>query len=261
MKKNTKINLSELLGNPVTPSQKFQESTKIGKIGKDSSDPSKWPKEWSTVFFKEYPRLDKIILPEPSGLRGKTLEESLKSRSSQRKYQNSPVNLEDLSTLLYFSAGIRNPDSPPQGNRTYPSAGARYPIEIYLISQNSELPNGLYHYNLRSHSLETLDQFKKFDAKKYFNQDYVIKAPVIILFSAVFHRNQMKYGERGYRHVLTEVGHIGQNFWLASEALDLAICGVGGYVDDKLNQLLDIDGVLETVVYVVTLGNKLQNPT
>lgn len=253
MKTKSKFDLNFLLGKPTSISEQFHQQTKITKLSRKKDDPSKWPKAWTTIFLKEYLRLDKIILPEPF-LDSILLKEALVKRSSERKYSKKPLSLENLSSLLYYGCGIKDPTG--LSGRFYPSAGGRYPLEVYLISQNSELPKGVYHYNIRYHSLETLLTLNKFNADDYFNQDFINKAPIIILLTAHFARNTMKYGERGYRHVISEAGHIGQNFWLISTALDLAICGVGGYLDDKLNELLDIDGLKETVVYVLTVGKR-----
>lgn len=253
MKHKSKFDLKLLLGQPTSISEQFHEHTKITKLSRKPDDPSKWPQAWKTIFLKEYLRLDKIVLPEPD-LDDTSLKEALVKRSSQRQYSQKPLSLEDLSTLLYFSAGSKDPTG--LSGRFYPSAGGRYPLEVYLISQNSELPRGVYHYNIRYHSLETLLILDKFNADDYFNQDFIKKASIIILLTAHFKRNTIKYGQRGYRHVISEAGHIGQNFWLISTALDLAICGVGGYLDDKLNELLDIDGLKETVIYVLIVGKK-----
>lgn len=82
------------------------------------------------------------------------------------------------------------------------------------------------------------------------------KSGILILLSAVFSRSEIKYGSRGYRHILTEVGHLSQNIYLASAALKLDCCSIGGYMDDKLNELLDLDGLEESVVGVTAVGKR-----
>ncbi len=130
-------------------------------------------------------------------------------------------------------------------------------MEIYLIAKNSELPLGVFHYNVRTNSLEILQLLEQFDDLEFFNQDWIVSAPLLILFTVVFDRNTIKYSTRGYRHVMQEAGHLGQNFYLVASALNLSICGIGLYIDDKLNELLDVDGVKETVVYALAVGNTL----
>lgn len=244
--------LDTLLGNPTAEFEKFHHMTKWTKL-LPSLEPEKWPKEWKTTYFKEYPRLDKIILPEPSGLGAVTLEDAYMRRKSKRVFSKKPLSLETLSNLLYYSCGLRDNKPPWAGNRTYASPGARYTLEVYVISKNTELAKGVYHYNLRSHSLETL-VLGRFRDNNYFNQDWILPSNCIILFTAVFKRNTIKYGERGYRHVLAESGHLGQNFYLTATALGLNICAIGGYLDDGLNELLGVDGVSETVIYALATG-------
>lgn len=142
--------------------------------------------------------------------------------------------------------------------RAQASGGARYPIEVYpLVLRSGEgLPAGLYHYNVKLHALETLwdKSFTKEELKDYFVYEWTADASVVFLMTAVFWRNQMKYGERGYRYVLIEAGHIGQNLYLVSEALGLKCCALGGTKDERVEELLDIDGVNESLVYAVAVG-------
>lgn len=250
----TLTKLKTLLQKPSLAFEKYHQSTKIKKLG-PMDDPKDWPKSWKTVYFKDYPRLDKIILPDPASLNNTLLEDVFMKRKSSRSFSKKPLTLEQLSNLLYYSAGLRDNKFPYLANRFYPSPGARYPLEVYLISQNSDLPVSLYHYNVRSHSLEILLTMRHFRYLRYFNQDWIAKASCIVLITAVFERNTMKYGDRGYRQIMQEAGHLGQNFYLISTALDIGICGIGAYPDDKINKLLGIDGVRETVVYVLAIGN------
>lgn len=250
-----KHKLKQLLGEPYHSWERFHQKTKFKKWS-PFPDPSLWPKSWGTTYFKDYPRLDKIILPEPGNLGKISLEEALINRKSHRKFSYKPLTLEQISDFLFFSCGMKDNNPPWVGNRTYPSPGGRYALEVYLISQNSELPTGVYHYNLRSHSLDTLLSMQTFSSSFYFNQVWSEKASIFILVTAIFERNTIKYGQRGYRHVLEEAGHIGQNYYLVGTALEIGICGIGGYVDDDLNTLLDVDGVRESVVYVLGAGNK-----
>ncbi len=248
-------NLKQLLGEPYFSWEKFHQKTKFKKWS-PFPDPSTWPKSWITTYFKDYPRLDKIILPAPQNFENVSLQEVLLSRKSTRNFSEEPLSLEQISNLLFYSAGLRDNIPPWVGNRTYPSPGGRYTLEVYLISQNSELPLGIYHYNLRAHSLDILLDMASFDNPFYFNQPWTEQSSIIILITAIFARNTIKYGQRGYRHVLEEAGHMGQNFYLVGTGLNIGISGIGGYLDDELNSLLDVDGIKETVIYVLGAGNK-----
>jgi len=250
-----KFSLNILLNKPFTELEKFHSKTKFKKW-LPAIEVKYWPESWKTTYFKEYPRLDKIILSPPSNLKGIKLEDALMQRNSSRNFSKQKMTLENLSNFLYFSAGLRDNFPPWIANRTYPSPGGRYTLEVYLLSLNSELPKGVFHYNVRSHTLEVLDLIKDIKTNDYFNQDWISKASCIIVVTAIFARNTIKYGDRGYRHILEEAGHLGQNFYLNSIPLKLSVCGIGGYVDDRINRLLDVDGIKETVIYVLAVGKK-----
>lgn len=246
--------IKKLLQIPTTPIEKFHELTKIKRWSPEPPQ-TKWPKSWTTVFFKEYPRFDKIFLPEPNLSKKITLESALFDRRSKREFSEEKLSLEKISNLLYYSAGIRYPTPNNIGNRFYPSPGGRYTLEVYVIALNSELPRGIYHYNIRNHSLEVLKEFSEFKKNFYINQDWAYQAGCLILVTSIFERNIIKYQTRGYRHIMQEAGHLGQNFYLVASALKLSICAIGGYVDDRLNKLLDINGAHETVIYPLAVGN------
>ncbi len=252
---NKKFDLNKLLNKPTALFEKYHQKSKIISLSKDNLDPKKWPKEWKTVNYKGYGRLDEIKLPPPQIKINMPLTTVLAQRSSGRKFSVKPIKLSYLSTLLYHSAGINKTDREKVIRRFYPSAGGRYPLEAYFLSLNCEIKNGLYHYYLKNHSLETLVLFKKLELNKYFSQPWIVKASGLIIITAVFKRNTIKYADRGYRHILIEAGHLGQNIYLVSNALCLSCCAIGGYVDDNLNQLLDIDGINESVIYVLAVGN------
>lgn len=251
-KTNINININTLLNIPSSISEKFHQKTKIYSLIKSSDNPKNWPKEWKTIYYKGYPRLKEIKLLPPEFPNKTTLKKVLLNRISTRKFSNQPITIKQLSSLLYFSAGIK------ENNRFYPSAGARYPLEIYIVSLNIQgLSPGIYHYYLKSHSLEYLSNLKKFNLNECFDQSWTRKVSCFIIITAIFKRTTIKYGDRGYRYILIEVGHLGQNIYLNCEALNLGCCAIGGFVDDKLNDLLDIDGLNESAIYVFAIGTKI----
>lgn len=214
---------------------------------------SQWPAEWKTTYYKQYPGLKQIkLLDAPLAA---DFFELIRNRHSGRGFDRSPMTIEALSTLLKYSCGIIRQES---GSRAQPSAGARYPIEIYpvVFKGSDNLPTGIYHYNVKAHALDVLSQrsFSGPEIGEILNYPFAQKASCAIIMTAVFSRNQMKYGERGYRYILLEAGHIGQNFCLASGALGLECCGFGGTRDTEVESLLEIDGVGESVVYGLLLG-------
>lgn len=172
----------------------------------------------------------------------------------------SEINLDELSLLLKYSSGITRQTKRGYYRRAYPSAGARYPIETYLllIRPGEGLKPGFFHYNVRNHQLEIL--WPKKITEKELEQmavyDFVKEASAIIFLTAVFWRTQNKYRQRGYRFVLIEAGHIGQNIHLISEALNLKCCALGGFriSDEQIERLLRIDGVVESLIYTLAIG-------
>ncbi len=238
----------------LTQIQKINNSIKINKFSSEDRKPHKdWPEEWRTIYYKAYPRFKQIILPLATP-RKLDLFESIQKRESNRDFSDKAVTIDQFSDLLYYSAGINHGDK-----RMYPSAGARYPLEVYPFVFNVEgMNSGVYHYHLKTHSLETILQtLNKKGVVDQFTQTWIEKAGVVMVVTAVFDRTEMKYRARGYRHIFTEYGHLAQNMYLICAALGLCICSIGGFIDDGLNKILDIDGRIESVIGVIAIGNKI----
>ncbi|OIP57474.1 MAG: hypothetical protein COX79_00560 [Candidatus Levybacteria bacterium CG_4_10_14_0_2_um_filter_36_16] len=251
-KTNNDFNIDLLLKKPTSPFEKFHKSTKIKKVEKPLQ-PNKQPEEWHKILYKGYSRMLEIVLPKPNLSSSISLKKALYLRKSGRTFTKK-LTLKDLSSVLYFSGGERSIAEFPKTRRFYPSAGARYPLEIYIISLHSELPKGLYHYYIKNNSLEELIEFDTQKMEGFINKEIVLRSSCIVVITSVFNRNINKYGDRGYRHILTEVGCLTQNFYLVSGALDFSCCALGGYVDDAINSYLDIDGIRESVVGVLLIG-------
>lgn len=243
--------INQLLNLSPSIFREFHEKTKIKRFVTINNS----PESWKEIFYKGYFRFGEIKLPKPK-LPEISIKDTLLLRHSSREFSKTKLSLKQLSPLVYYSAGLKDKDRKfPYSFRFYPSGGARYPLELYLISLNTELPKGIYHYYLKSNSLEKLLTFKSINLKKYFNQSWMGESGCLMVMTAVFNRNTIKYGDRGYRHVLIEAGHVGQNIYLNSAALNLVCCGVGGFKDDELNKLLDLEGAEESVVNVLAVGN------
>lgn len=232
-------------------------ATEIKKL-MDQGKSEEWPMEWKKIYFKSYPRLPQILFEKPStaALR-RSLSDTLLKRSSNRDFHSFKITKDILSNFLFFSAGIsgkaKNWDNT---SRVYPSAGARYPSEVYLAVFNSnDLANGLYHYNVKIHTLELL--LKRNLKKKLIEiigQKWIEKASVIVIITSVLGRSEIKYKNRAYRFCLIEAGHLGQNIYLVSTALNLKCCAIGGFVDEDINSLLDFDDNNEFASYILAIG-------
>ncbi|MBI2097064.1 MAG: SagB/ThcOx family dehydrogenase [Candidatus Sungbacteria bacterium] len=239
-------------------SKLFHQSSKDGSKGHPPipANFDEWPDEWKTTYYKSYPRLPKIGLEDKPP--AADFFDLIKRRKSQRDFSRTPLAKYELSILLKYSCGNTGPLEKGRSRRAQASGGARFPIEVYPIvfRPGADLPAGLYHYNVKDHALDVLWErnFSDEDIHQIFTYPWVKDAAVGIVMTAVFWRNQMKYGERGYRYILLEAGHIGQNFYLTSEALGIKCCALGGTMDQNLERLIDIDGVTESVVYGFAIG-------
>jgi SagB-type dehydrogenase family enzyme len=236
----------------------FHNSSKdhsAGGTNRVPADPALWPPAWTTTHYKEYPRFKKISLPDE--VPQADFFDLIRGRKSQRDFTKTPVRKSDLGAILRYSCGITGSYENGHARRAQPSGGARFPIEAYPIvfSGSEEVPAGLYHYNVRQHALEEMWQrpFSKKDIGELFIYPWAQDASWALVLTAVFSRTQDKYAERGYRYILLEAGHIGQNVYLSSQALGLKCCALGT-LDIALEKLIDIDGITESVVYGLALG-------
>ena len=195
-----------------------------------------------------------IALPDARDRQGLTLEEAIATRRSVRDYSADPLSVEDLSYLLHASQGITEER---WRFRAAPSAGALYPIELYVVANNViGLEPGIYHFDVEGHGLELLERgdFRSAVVRAGLGQDFLGRANVCFVLSAVFQRTRWRYHERAYRYVLLEAGHIGQNLYLAATSGGLGACAVGAFLDDQFNRLLGLDGKEEAVIYVFSVG-------
>lgn len=237
--------------------RELYDKTQIRELS-GQSDFEAWPIEWRQVYFKSYPRLPQIELGKPrkTSLR-RNLSNILLHRSSNRDFIFSKISKEEISTLLFFSAGItKRVKDWNKASRFYPSAGARYPSEVYLIVFSSDdFAKGLYHYNVKTHSLELLlkEDLKK-QVFKVIKQKWVKRASVLLIVTSVISRSEVKYNSRAYRFCLIEAGHLGQNIYLVSTALNLKCCAIGGFIDEDINSLLDFDDNNEFASYILAIG-------
>jgi len=206
--------------------------------------------------YKDYPGCKKIPLPKPDLSQGPSLASLLSARRSVRDYLSKPIDIEQLSYLLWASDGV---SGKAYGYlfRTAPSAGALYPVETYLvINRVTDLEPGVYHYCVPDHCLHAirLGIFADDIADAALGQRMCAEASVVFVWTAVFNRCKWKYGERAYRYVYLDAGHIAQNLALAAVSIGLGSCQIGALYDDEVNQILGVDGIEESVLYMSTVG-------
>jgi SagB-type dehydrogenase family enzyme len=218
--------------------------------------------------FKGYPGALFTPLPVVESVGDVPFERLAVLRRSIRRYTGASLRLDALARLLYFGGGLSGRlDSTSHGIvqrvRAAPSAGALYPVEIYAAVMAVEgLEAGLFHYAVDRHGMELLRRgnFARQFSEMTFDPATFSRAAVAFVLTGVFNRAHFKYGERGYRFTLLEAGHICQNMLLAATAQELGAVAVGGFIDDEVNELLDLDGVDEAAVYLVAVGHPAVRP-
>lgn len=214
----------------------------------------------------DYPGRETVDLPEPASELEIDLGTALSRRRSRRAYDGRPITLQDLSTLLGLGVGVNaelagNVGSRPA--RTYPSGGGLYPVETYLavINGGPDLDDRLYYYVAEEHALRVLDGNVTETIDEAFEPPAEMAptdSAVCLLFTGAFWRTYAKYGPRGYRFVLQESGHAGQNVQLVADALGYGSVPIAAVHEDEINDCLGVDGVDEGLVYAMFVGSPVQ---
>ena len=193
-----------------------------------------------------------ITLPDPDTSGGMSLTEALSLRRSIRSYRDAPLSLAEVSQLLWSAQGFTN----ERGFRTAPSAGATFPLEIFLMVNNVEgLKAGIYHYLPADNALEFLREGAPAAelARACLSQSMISDGGAVLIFAADFDRTTGRYGERGIRYVHNEIGHASQNVHLQAAALDLGTVVIGAYRDEEVEEILNLDDELR-VLYLMPVG-------
>lgn len=209
-----------------------------------------------SAYDKTKPVID---LPGPEGIEAgdMSLRTAIEKRESRRDYTREALSLEELSFLLWCTQGVKEV-VPGATFRTVPSAGARHAIETFLLVNNVRgLERGLYRFLAIGHKLININAPPDISRKMTgacLGQEMVSSGAVTFLWVAVPYRMTWRYGERGYRYLYLDAGHICQNLYLSAGSIGCGVCAIGAYLDDKVNGLLDIDGEEQFVIYIASVG-------
>jgi SagB-type dehydrogenase family enzyme len=180
-----------------------------------------------------------IKLPKPEYRSATSVEEALLKRRSVRAYSDKPMTLSQVSQLLWAAQGITG----ESGFRTAPSAGALYPLELYIVAGHvDDLPAGTYKYNPHGHELSRIaggDERARL-CNAALGQPAVRKAAAVIVIAAVYGRTTAKYGERGIRYVHIEAGHAAENVYLQAVSLDLGTVVIGAFHDEAVKKAVGL---------------------
>lgn len=215
--------------------------------------------------WKLYPTRPQIELPRSSRrLGGRRLRDVLRTRRTRRgEFSPHPVTLRQWGALLEQACGLTEQVTHPQfpdvvqDLRAWPSGGALYPLEVYLtVLASGELERAVHHYQPQTHRLAQLAPSP--DPQRLQTLVYADglwpHASALLVLTAVFARTQLKYGERGYRFVLLDAGHLAQNLLLVAEDLGLAAIPLGGFDDNGLGAVLGLDAGEESPLYAILVG-------
>jgi len=214
-----------------------------------------------------------IPLPRPRFDSHFSVEKALKTRQSVREYGEASLSLAEVSQVLWAAQGFtRERKEPPSrwnpkyewpgGLRTAPSAGALYPVEIYLLAGKVEgLPSGVYKYVPKTHALRKVAEAdkKKELCQAALGQPQIEKAPAVILMAAVYERTSYKYGERAERYVHIEVGSIAENIYLQSTALGIGTVLIGAFNDQEVKKVIALPSD-ESPLAIMPLGKMPAGP-
>ncbi len=185
------------------------------------------------------------------------LGDAIRSRESRRRYSEEPLTILELSFLLWATQGLRF-ISGANGFRNVPSAGCRHALETYLAIFNVEdLNPGVYRYLPLSNGLileKEVDDLREKVITSTMGQTFAGRGALTFIWSAIPYRMEWRYGLASYKEIALDAGHVGQNLYLACEAIDAGTCAIAAYDQEFVDRLLDLDGEEEFVIYIAPVG-------
>jgi SagB-type dehydrogenase family enzyme len=204
-----------------------------------------------------------VELPDPRGAPdgGASLRQAIEARRSLREYSEAPLSLAELSYLLWSTQGVSRVIPDRATFRTVPSAGARHALEtVVLVNRVDGLEPGTYQYLALDHRLTSLDPSPEFAdrlADACLGQKMVRDSAATFAWVADRNRMAWRYGERGVRYLFLDAGHVCQNLYLTAESIGAGACAIGAFDDGRVNELLGLDGVERFVVYLASVGRRV----
>jgi SagB-type dehydrogenase family enzyme len=265
----TRITWEETLVPPRTDDdawEVFHENSKTGRYSdvQPSEAVLQRMQELSeSLAYEQYPEIELPTTLAPLRL---TLAEAITTRVTARALESCALSLEELATLLHYAYGVTRTNIGtvfPRPFRTVPSGGALYPLELFVHSAHvRDLEPGLYHYSPTRNNLCLLHygSLAHRICEAVVQSELLVNASLVLFITAMFERSVFKYGNRGYRFVLLEAGHVAQNVNLVANALGLGCVNVGGYFDREVDELLGLDGVTHSTIYLAGVGRAVLPP-
>jgi SagB-type dehydrogenase family enzyme len=203
-------------------------------------------------------RIDLVPNGKWAGISAIDLISAIQNRSSHRQFTAEPLSLDEVSFLLWATQGIRKKADGATAMRTVPSAGCRHALETYLCVLNvARLEPGIYRYLPMEHQLLVVSRApglaKKITAATL-NQSFIGKAPLTFIWTTIPYRMEWRYGIAAHKVIALDAGHVCQNLYLASSAINAGTCAVAAYHQKLMDDLLGIDGENEFTLYLAPVG-------
>ena len=203
-------------------------------------------------------RIDLVPHGKWQGISTIDLISAIQNRSSHRQFTADPLSLDEVSFLLWATQGIRKKANGATALRTVPSAGCRHALETYLcVLHVAGLEPGIYRYLPVEHQLLVVSRApglaKKLTAAAL-NQSFVGKAPVTFIWTTIPYRMEWRYGIAAHKVIALDAGHVCQNLYLASAAINAGTCAVAAYHQQLMDDLLGVDGENEFTLYLAPVG-------
>ncbi|MBN2058419.1 MAG: SagB/ThcOx family dehydrogenase [Candidatus Saganbacteria bacterium] len=188
-----------------------------------------------------------IDLPKPNLISKFSIEEAIFRRRSQRDFKDKEIPIQHLSQILWAAQGITDQT---YGFRAAPSAGALYPLSLYIVKKD-----GVFRYLPDGHKLLQLQDkdIRPSLARASLGQNYIMDAPVNIIITGNFKISQAKYGPRAFRYVCMEIGHVAENIHLQAVALGLGSVPIGAFWDDVIRTNLELPETQDPL-YIIPIG-------
>lgn len=195
-----------------------------------------------------------IQMNEPRIKGSISVEEAIKRRRSRRTFTNDPILLTEISQLCWAAQGITEPSTK---FRSAPSAGALYPLEIFLAIGNSDLESGIYQYSCKEHSLICIKKgdYRSQLSNASLDQECIQNAALNFVITAIYERSIMRYKSRGKeRYVHMEAGHVAQNIYLQAESIGLGTVAIGAFYDNSVQEIISMPSEY-IPIYILPVGH------
>lgn len=218
---------------------------------------------------KPYDKLCEVVaLPQVNMevLKNPNIYKCIAERRSTRFYSDEAMSIEELSYLLWATQGITGTNKVGLTLRTVPCSGATHSFETYLFIMNVEgIKKGIYRYDPVEHRLLFIFESEGIDSKidaitldQPFVPNFAKKAAAIFAWSTTPYRSEWKFDITAHKKILIDIGHVCQNLYLASESVGAGTCAIGIYDQKMIDELLELDGDEEFVIYLAAVGKKLK---